>query len=75
MTATITNAPAVVALAVAGMTCQGCVNSVSRALGRVPGVTGVQVDLAAGRAEVSGSASPDSLLAAVQKAGYEARLA
>ena len=61
-------------LAVTGMTCTGCVNAVTRVLSRVPGVAAVQVDLAAGRAEVGGSARPDDLLAAVRKAGYGAAL-
>ena len=62
-------------LAVTGMTCEGCVNAVTRVLSRVPGATQVRVDLAAGRAEVAGSADPAALLAAVRKAGYGAELA
>ena len=61
-------------IAIAGMTCSGCVNAVTRALARVPGVAEVSVDLDAGRARVAGSASPDTLLAAVGKAGYDAHL-
>lgn len=59
-------------LAVSGMTCQGCVNAVTRVLSRVPDVQEVQVDLAAGRAVVRGQADPQVLLAAVRKAGYGA---
>jgi copper chaperone CopZ len=59
-------------LAVSGMTCVGCVNSVTRVLSRVPGAANVHVDLAAGYAEVQGSAAPDDLVAAVRKAGYGA---
>ncbi|HET8995432.1 MAG TPA: heavy metal-associated domain-containing protein [Acetobacteraceae bacterium] len=62
-------------LAVTGMTCQGCVNAVTRVLSRVQGAQEVQVDLAAGRAVVHGNAEPDALLAAVRKAGYGADLA
>lgn len=62
-------------LAVSGMTCQGCVNAVTRVLSRVPGATDIQVNLAAGRAAVHGDANPDALLAAVRKAGYGAELA
>jgi len=62
-------------LRVIGMTCDGCVNAVRRVLSRVPGVTDVQVDLAAGRAEVAGAADTAQLLAAVRKAGYEAQVA
>ena len=62
------------ALAVTGMTCQGCVNAVTRVLSRVPGVRGVSVDLGAGRVVVGGNADPEALLAAVRKAGYGAAL-
>lgn len=59
-------------LKITGMTCEGCVNAVKRTLSRVPGVTAVQVDLAAGRASVEGDAEAAGLIAAVEKAGYEA---
>ena len=62
------------ALAVTGMTCNGCVNAVTRVLSRVPGAGQVHVDLEAGRADVQGGADPDALLAAVRKAGYGAEL-
>jgi copper chaperone CopZ len=62
-------------IAVSGMTCQGCVNAVTRVLSRVPGAKGVSVELEAGRAVVQGEASPDALLAAVRKAGYGAEFA
>ena len=62
-------------LKVGGMTCEGCVNAVKRTLSRVPGVTSVQVDLAAGRARVEGEADAARLIEAVEKAGYEAGLA
>ena len=61
-------------LAITGMTCDGCVNAVTRVLSRVPGTAAVHVDLATARAEVDGSASPDALLAAVRKAGYGAEM-
>jgi Cu+-exporting ATPase len=61
-------------LAVIGMTCAGCVNAVERVLARVPGAADVHVDLAAGRADVAGNASPEALLSAVRKAGYAAEL-
>ncbi len=59
-------------LAVSGMTCVGCVNSVARVLSHVPGAAHVRVDLEAGYAEVEGSAAADDLVAAVRKAGYGA---
>lgn len=66
---------AAVDLAVQGMTCASCVGRVERALSRVPGVLGAQVNLATeiARVQVAG-ASPDALVRAVEKAGYTARL-
>jgi len=55
------------------MTCTTCVRIVTNALSRVPGAGGVEVDLDAGRAVVAGTARPDALVAAVEKAGYDAR--
>ena len=49
-------------------------NAVRRTLSRVPGVASVQVDLAAGRARVEGDTDAARLIAAVEKAGYEAAL-
>jgi copper chaperone len=58
--------------AVSGMTCGHCVSSVSAEIGKVEGVSGVQVDLAAGAVTVSGSGfSDEQIRAAVQEAGYE----
>jgi copper chaperone len=39
-------------LTVTGMSCMGCVNSVKNLVSALPGVAGVQVDLASGRVEV-----------------------
>ena len=62
-------------LEVKGMTCGGCLRSVEQALSSVPGVERVTVDLSSGRADVEGSAEPDTVIEAVQAIGYEARLA
>ena len=65
-------------LDITGMTCASCVARVERALRRVPGVLGAEVNLATHRARVvhiQGSADAASLAAAVHKAGFEARLA
>lgn len=67
-----TQAAATQRLTIAGMTCAGCVNAVTRVLSRVPGAASVHVALETGRAEVAGSAAPDALLSAVRKAGYGA---
>ena len=63
-----------IALKVSGMTCGGCVGSVTRVLKAVPGVTEVAVQLTPGRAEVTydpARTAPASLKAAIEDAGYE----
>ena len=62
-------------LTVTGMTCDGCVQSVTRVLGRVPGVRQVRVDLASGRAELEGEPAPEALLTALRRAGYGGEIA
>ena len=58
-------------LPIAGMTCASCAGRVERALGKVPGVQAVSVNLASEQARVEAPASAlPALLAAVQKAGY-----
>jgi copper chaperone CopZ len=57
--------------AVAGMTCEHCVRSVTEELSEVPGVTGVDVDLATGRVTVTGAADAAAVRAAVAEAGYQ----
>lgn len=59
--------------AVKGMTCGHCVQAVSTEVGRVAGVTGVEVDLAAGAVTVTseGPADEQAVRAAVDEAGYE----
>ena len=62
-----------VELSVTGMTCASCVGRVERALNAVPGVAEATVNLATERATIRGVASVDSLLAAVERVGYESR--
>jgi copper chaperone len=62
----------VTTLKIAGMTCQHCVRAATQALEAIPGVTGVEVDLASGLARVEGEAELGTLIAAVQAAGYGA---
>ena len=61
-------------LSIDGMTCASCVGRVERALAKVPGVKNVSVNLANERAhlELLGHVDPQSLIAAVTKAGYSA---
>lgn len=66
-------------LEVQGMTCGSCVDSVKRVLQRIPGVSGVDVDLSLGRVRVTTSgnaaATLGDLTAALEAAGYPAALA
>jgi copper ion binding protein len=59
--------------AVKGMTCGHCVSAVSAEVGRIDGVTGVDVDLATGSVTVTSAASLDdaAVREAVDEAGYE----
>lgn len=58
---------------VAGMTSGHCVTAVEGAIGRLPGVTGVEVDLVTGTVGITADPPPDraALSAAVDEAGYE----
>ena len=56
---------------VAGMTCEHCVRSVTEEVSEVPGVTAVDVDLAAGRLTVTGAPDDSAVRAAVAEAGYQ----
>lgn len=60
-------------LDVNGMTCASCVRHVEKAIGTVPGVVGVAVNLATNQADISYEANLDlpRILAAVDKAGYK----
>jgi Cu+-exporting ATPase len=63
-------------LAISGMTCAACVRHVEQALARTPGVSRAQVNFATREALVHWSgpgSSPESLITAVQAAGYDAR--
>ncbi len=59
-------------LSIGGMTCAACVGSVEKALQQVRGVTDVYVNFATQRADISGSVDADTLINAVQNAGYQA---
>ena len=54
---------------VSGMTCQHCVASVTEEVTELPGVSGVDVDLATGRLQVVGDVTPEQVQAAVAGAG------
>ncbi|MFX9877817.1 heavy metal-associated domain-containing protein [Acinetobacter baumannii] len=56
-------------LEVSGMTCAGCVRSVTRAVQAVPGVDRVAVDLATATVTVEGG-TPEAIRAAIERAGF-----
>jgi len=60
-------------LHVVGMTCGHCVQAVTTELGKLAGVTNVDVDLAGGTAVVESAAPLDraEVTAAIDEAGYE----
>jgi copper chaperone len=63
-----------VTLEVRGMTCQGCVASVTRVLKATPGVGDARVDLAQSRAEVDYDPARTNvtvLKGAIEDAGYD----
>ena len=58
---------------VTGMTCDHCVRAVTQELEKLPGVTSVDIELAAGRVTVQSEQELDGsdVAAAVNEAGYE----
>ena len=60
-------------VAVTGMTCGHCASAVRAEISKLPGVTGVDVDVAAGTVQVTGEPVPGeaALREAVEEAGYE----
>lgn len=57
---------------VRGMTCDHCVGSVTAEVTKIPGVTGVDVDVAQGRLTVTSTEtiSVEAVTEAVEEAGY-----
>ncbi len=65
-------------LPIEGMTCASCVSRVEKALKKVPGVISAEVNLATEKAQVTvadGQTPVETLIAAVEKAGYVAHVA
>jgi len=60
-------------ITVTGMTCEHCVKAVRDEIGRLPGVSRVNVDLETGRVTIAADPAPDAaaLKHAVDAAGYE----
>ncbi|HEY1172382.1 MAG TPA: heavy metal translocating P-type ATPase [Verrucomicrobiae bacterium] len=67
------------AIIVSGMDCQSCVGHVTKAVQTVPGVANTSVDLSSGRVKVDWQTDAkkdfSAVVQAIQKAGYEAKLA
>jgi copper chaperone CopZ len=63
--------------AIEGMTCDGCVNTITSALEAVPGVNSVEVSLKDKKATVVGDGAlvrSETIEETVSKAGYKAQL-
>ncbi|MEJ5021103.1 heavy metal translocating P-type ATPase [Ochrobactrum vermis] len=69
-----TPASASLEVAIEGMTCASCVGRVEKALKAVPGVTNAVVNLATEKATVQGTADAAAVVAAIENAGYDARV-
>jgi len=59
-------------ITIQGMSCQHCVASVSKALQAIPGVSRVNVDLSAGRANYEGDVSAAVVKEAIAAIGFTA---
>ncbi len=59
-------------LSIAGMSCAGCVASIEKAIQSVEGVDEVLVNFAEHTADVTGSASVETLVTSIRQAGYDA---
>jgi copper chaperone len=60
-------------IAVAGMTCDHCASAVRAEISKLPGITGVEVDVAAGTVRITGDPLPGDtpLREAIEEAGFE----
>jgi len=60
-------------VAVTGMTCDHCASAVRAEVSKLPGITDVEVDIAAGTVRITGDPLPGDtpLRAAGEEAGYE----
>ncbi|OAQ52994.1 heavy metal transporter [Natrinema mahii] len=59
-------------ITVEGMSCEHCERTVEDALEGIDGVESVAVDREAERVTIEGDADPQTLVSAVDEAGYEA---
>ncbi|WP_106479002.1 heavy metal translocating P-type ATPase [Phytohalomonas tamaricis] len=61
-------------LALSGITCAGCVNTIQQTLNGVEGVKRAEVNFASRTAQVSGDVTADTLVRAVEAVGYGAEV-
>ncbi len=60
-------------LTVTGMSCMGCVNSVKNLVSALPGIAGIEIDLASGRVEVKHDpalSDAGAIRASIEDGGY-----
>lgn len=61
-------------LTIEGMTCEGCAASVRKALRRVPGFVGADIDVASGAARIryeGAGPGPEGVQSAIEGAGFD----
>jgi copper chaperone len=63
-----------VVLNVGGMTCQGCVNAVTKLIKRLDPAADVAVDLANGKVEATTSVPAERIASTLSAGGYETRV-
>lgn len=61
-------------LRIENMHCGGCVKRVTQTLRAIPGAAVEEVRVGAARVQLAGGASPESLAAALARAGYPAHV-
>lgn len=61
-------------LNVQGMTCQGCVNAVTRVVKKSDPQADVKIDLSSGKVDIESDVDAALVAAAIEKAGYGAQL-
>lgn len=53
-----------------GMSCGGCVNSLTRVLKTVPGIEPLKIEVGKANLRLDDSVTPDAVKAAVERAGF-----
>ena len=58
-------------LTVSGMHCNGCVATVKKVISEVDSAANVEIDLPSGRVEVNSTAPRETIVKAIEEAGYD----